>query len=87
MVGDEVVGSDMVRTLRPQTDAGAVIEPELSPLGLPCWNLRPLAPPYSLDPLPVHNPARMAKQGRDPAIGVAAGQFRQFMGCSGICTN
>jgi hypothetical protein len=33
-VSDEVIGPDMVGPLRPQTDAGAVIEPQTSSLRL-----------------------------------------------------
>lgn len=38
----------MVRPFRSQTDVEPVIEPEPSPLGLLCWNLQPLTPPYPL---------------------------------------
>ena len=69
---DEVVGPDVVRALRPQPDARAVVEPEPAPLGLPPRHLEPLPPPDPLDPLAVHRPARIPQQGGDPAVAVAA---------------
>ena len=62
----------MVRMLGPQTDAGAVIEPEPLSLRLLCWKLQPLPPPDPLDALDVHHPASVAQQRRDPAIAIAA---------------
>ena len=62
----------MVWVLRPQPDAGAVVEPEPAPLRLLLRNLQPLPPPDPLDPLAVHHPAGVPQQRRDPAIAVAA---------------
>jgi hypothetical protein len=54
---DEVVGPDVVRTLGPQPDAGAVRQPEPAALGLLGRNLQPLAAPsraaLSTAPVPV----------------------------------
>jgi hypothetical protein len=36
---DEVVGPDVVGMLRPQTNAGAICEPEAAPFGLLLGNL------------------------------------------------
>jgi len=71
-VSDEVVGPDMVGSLRPQTDARAIIEPQTPAFRLFGRNLQPLTPPYPLDTLLVHRPASSAKQRRNPAISVAA---------------
>ena len=69
---DEVVGPDVVRTLGPQTDAGPVVQPEPPLLRLLLWDLQPLPPPYPLDPLHIHRPARLAQQRRDPPVAIAA---------------
>jgi hypothetical protein len=88
---DEVVGPDMVRVLRPQPQARAIMEPEPALLGLLPRDLQPLPSPDPLDPLAVHRPARLPQQGGDPAVAVAAvpggerddvgGQRRLVVGC------
>jgi hypothetical protein len=60
----------MLRPLRPQADTGAVGQPQAAALGLPRRSLQPFAPPDPLDPLVVHQPARIAQQGRDLALGL-----------------
>jgi hypothetical protein len=75
---DEVVGPDVIAVLGPEPDAGAVVEPEATPLRLPGRNLQPLASPDPLDPLVVDEPASPAQQLGDLAIAIAAilpGQF------------
>ena len=42
---DEVVGPDVIAMLRPQPQARAVPVPNAVTLGLPSWDLQPLAPP------------------------------------------
>ena len=61
----------MVRPLRPQPQAGAVVEPEARPLRLTSGNLEALAAPDPLDALHVHRPAVTPEQGRDSTIAVA----------------
>ena len=68
---DEVVGPDVVAMLGPEPGAGAIVEPQAAPLRLLGRHLEPLASPDPLAPLGVHNPARIAQQGRDPAITIA----------------
>jgi len=51
---DKVIGPDMVRSLRPKTDARAVIQPETATLTLLWWNLKPFPFPDALNPLVVH---------------------------------
>lgn len=68
---DKVVGPDVVRTLRPQTDARPVIEPEAAFLWLLLWDLQPLPPPDPFDPLHVDDPACLTQKGRDAPIAVA----------------
>lgn len=65
---DDVVGADMVRALRPQTDAGPVVEPEPTLLRLFCRHLEPLPPPDALDPLHVHRPTGFTLKGCDAPI-------------------
>ena len=47
---DEVVGPNVIRTLRAEPDTGAVVEPKPSAPWLPGWDFQPLLPP---DPLPL----------------------------------
>ncbi len=62
----------MVGTLRPQPDAGAVVQPEPAFLRLFTRDLQPLLPPDSFDPLDVHRPASPLQQRRDAAVAIAA---------------
>lgn len=54
----ETIGSDMVRTLRSQLDAGAAIEPEPGPFPFRHGNFQRFAPPDPRHPLVVHVSAR-----------------------------
>ena len=74
---DEVIGPDVVRPLRPQPDAGSVVQPEPTPLRLSCRRLQPLPPPDPLDPLGIRHPARLAQERGDPPVAVAAAGRRQ----------
>jgi hypothetical protein len=69
---DEVVGSDMIAVLRPQSNARSVGQPEPAALGLLRGNLQPLTLPDTLDPLVVDYPTRLAQELGDLAIAVAA---------------
>ena len=70
---DEIIGPDVIASLRPQTDAGAVGEPQPTSFGLFAGNLQPLASPNALDPLVIDDPARLRPQQlRDLPIAVAA---------------
>src|SRR3712207_5161911 len=69
---DEVVTPDVMGIFRTQPDAGSVIEPEPSFLGLLLWHFQPLPPPDPLDPLLVHKPAGLPQKSCDPAVAVAA---------------
>ena len=59
-VMDEVIGPDMVRLLEAQPDAGAIVQPQTSPLRLADGHLQHLAPSQPLVPLVVDLPARLA---------------------------
>ena len=61
----------MIGSLRLQTDARAVVEPETPAFWLFGGHFQPLTSPDPLDTLLVHRPASSAKQRRDPAISVA----------------
>lgn len=69
---DKVIGPDMVRSLRPKTDARAVIQPETAPLTLLWWDLKPFTFPDALNPLVVHMPTRLIEQRRNRPIAIAA---------------
>jgi hypothetical protein len=69
---DEVVGPDVVRVLRPQPDAGSVVEPEPATFGLFGRDLQALAFPDPLDPLLVHQPACRLQEGGDLTIAIPA---------------
>jgi len=80
---DEVVGPDVVRPLRAEPDAGAVIEPETAPLCLSRGDFQPFAPPDPLDPLVVHLPARLVEHAGDHAVPiptVLTGQLDDVLG-------
>ena len=75
---DEVVRPHMIAVLRPQPNAGALVEPQTATLGLSRRHLQPLASPDPLDPLVVDQPTSPAQQLGDLAIAVATvlpGQF------------
>ena len=69
---DEVVGPDVVAVLGPETDAGAIVEPEASPLGLLGRHFQPLASPDPLDPLVVDEPTGPAQQLGHLAVAITA---------------
>jgi hypothetical protein len=58
----------MVGSLRPQTDAREVVQPETPAFGLLGRHFQPLASPDLLNTLLVHRPAGPTQQRRDPAI-------------------
>ncbi len=69
---DEVIGPNVVRPLRPQPHAGAVVQPQPPALGLPRRHTQPLAAPNPLHALVVAAPALSPEQRRDPAVTVSA---------------
>jgi len=54
----------------PQTDTGAVIEPQPTPFGLSLGDLEPLLTPDTLHPLVVYLPTIPSQQGRYPPVSV-----------------
>jgi hypothetical protein len=80
---DEVVGPHVIAALRPQADTRTIRQPQTPAFRLLVRDLQPLAPPDPLNPLVIHQPARMAQQRGDLAIAVAAvltGQFNDIGG-------
>lgn len=69
---DEVEAPDMIAPLRPQPDAGAVVEPEPAPSRLLLQYFQPLAAPDALDPILADIDAALIQDSRHPAIAVAA---------------
>src|SRR5919107_3311222 len=57
---EEVVGPDVIGSLWPQTDAGAVGQPKTPSLGLLVWDFQPLASPDALNPSIADQPAGLA---------------------------
>jgi hypothetical protein len=70
-VRDEVVGPDMVGTLRAQPYARPVIEPKTSTFGLFDRDFQPLTSPDPFNALLVHRPPGASQHRRNPAIPVA----------------
>ena len=69
----------MVGTLRAQTDARPVVEPEPPAFGLFGRDFQPLTSPDPLNALLVHRPPGASQQRRNPAIPVSGrigGQVR-----------
>ena len=58
---DKVVRPDVIGTLGPEPDARSLSGPQASALVLPGGDLQPLAPPDTLDPLVVDQPAGLAQ--------------------------
>jgi len=80
---DEIVGPDMMAPARPKPDAGSIVQPKSTPLGLSLRHLQALLTPDPLHTLGIHMPALTAQQGRDPTVAVAAilaGQFDNRFG-------
>ena len=75
---DEVVRPDVVGMRRPQTNAGAICEPEAAPFGLLLGHFQPLASPDALDPRVTDQPASITQQGGNLAIAVAAALSTKF---------
>ncbi len=61
----------MVAVLRPQPDAGSVIQPEPPFPRLLRWHFQPLPSPQPFHALVVHMPASISQQGCDPTVAVA----------------
>ena len=68
----------MVRPLRSEPDAGAIVQPEPAPFLLLRWDLQPFALPDALDPFVVHVPARLVQQRRHRPVAVTAILRRQL---------
>ena len=69
---DEVVRPDVVRTLRSETDARSIIEPQTAPFGLFAWYFQPFPPPDAIDAFDVDPPAFGNQHLADAPIAVAA---------------
>src|SRR5215207_11046297 len=75
---DEVIRPHVIGVLWSQPEAGPVREPQPPALGLPGRHFEPLAAPDPLDPLVVHEPARVSEERADLAIAVAAVSASEF---------
>ena len=68
----EVIAPDVIRPLRPQPHARAVIQPEPSSWPLFLRYFQPFATPDALHSIFPHLPARCPQQRRDPPVAVTA---------------
>ena len=75
---NEVVSPDMVPVLRPEANAGAVIQPQTAAFWLSHRHFQALAPPDPSNALVVHMPASVLEQLRDPLVAVAPVPGRQL---------
>src|SRR5215217_6420336 len=75
---EEIVRPDVIGSLWPQTDAGAVGQPKTPTFGLLVWDFQPLASPDALNPAIANHPAGPAQQGCNLAVAVATILASQF---------
>lgn len=68
----------MVGMFGSQADAGTVVQPKPTLLGLFLWNFEPFPPPYPRHALVVYMPAGVVRQAGDHAITVAPELSSQF---------
>lgn len=74
---DKVVAPDMIAMLRPEPDAGSVVQPEPAARPVFPWYFQPLATPDPLDAITADPPTRLGQQRRDPTIAVTPVLRRQ----------
>ena len=68
----EVMAPDMARTLWPQPNARAVVQPQPASGALFLRDSQALPAPDAAHPVRANVPACISKQGRDPAVAVTA---------------
>src|SRR5690348_7684371 len=68
----EIVGPDVIAPLRPQTHAGAVVEPQAAARLLLLRHLQPFATPDPLHAVLTHVPARFLQLDGDTSISIPA---------------
>ena len=76
-VFDKIVRPHVVAVFRAQPDARTVCQPQTA-FWLFVRNLQPLTPPDPLDPLVIHEPARILQKRRYLAIAVTAVLASEF---------
>lgn len=74
----EVVAPDMIAPLRPQSNAGSIVQLQAPTLRLLGGNLQPLPPPDPLHPLVIHPPAFVPEKARHPPVAITAILGRQL---------
>lgn len=74
---DKIVAPDMIAVLRPQPDAGSVIQPEPASRPLFPGHFQPLAAPDPLNAITADLPTRLGQQRRDPTIAITPVPGRQ----------
>ena len=73
----EVIRPDVILVQHPEPNAGAVVQPQPTPLGLALGHLQAFLTPDPLHPLVVHGPPIDAQQVRDLPVPVATETARQ----------
>lgn len=68
---NEVVAPDMAAVGRSKPDARSVVQPQAAALWLPMRYFQPFTTPDALNPLGIHRPAFLPKQGGDAAVPIA----------------
>ena len=74
---DQVVAPDMIRPLRPQSNAGSIVPPQPPPGPLFLRHFQPFALPDLFDTVSAYSPSRHLQQRRDllvPLAAILAGQ-------------
>jgi hypothetical protein len=74
---DEVIGPDVIGTLRSQANARAIVGPKPAPFRLLYRHFEPFPAPDAVDPLDVHSPALGNEHLADAAVAVATIARRQ----------
>ena len=84
-VFDKVVRPDVVGIFGTQANAGSVVQPKTSALGLFGRYFQPLTSPDPGYPLSIHSPALVSQHRRDPAISIATVLDSKGRDISGQC--
>jgi len=74
---NEVVGPNVVWSLRPQSHAGPIVQPKPTLLGLFLWDFKPLPSPNSFYALMIYVPAAIIQHARNHTIAVSSEIFGQ----------
>ena len=77
LIGDKVIGPNVMAMARPKPDTRSVVEPQSSVFWQFHWNFEALAPPNAMHALVVHAPSKASQHRRDASIAVPSVLCRQ----------